>query len=110
MAGNNGRRLGVLTRALELHRSGSAGTRSTAEDAFLRLIADRLPEPLVNTPLFGEEVDFYWPDRQLVVEVDGPAHGRPTSRRDDAARTRSSARPATASSASPTRRSTQGAV
>jgi uncharacterized protein DUF559 len=84
MARNNGRRLGVLTRALELHRSGSAGTRSTAEDAFLRLIAKHLPEPLVNTPLLGEEVDFHWPYRQLVVEVDGPAHGRPTSRRDDA--------------------------
>ena len=29
------RKLGVLERAIELHRMGSAGTRSCAEDAFL---------------------------------------------------------------------------
>jgi hypothetical protein len=84
MARNNGRKLATLTRAIELHRGGSAGTRSTAEDAFLRLIEGRLPEPLVNTPLLGEEVDFHWLGKRLVVEVDGPAHGRPANRADDA--------------------------
>lgn len=37
----------------------------------------------MNTPLIGEEVDFHRPDRRLVVEVDGPGHNLPTSRRDD---------------------------
>ena len=64
---------------------GSAGTRSGAEDAFLRLVAD---EPLVNVDLLGFEVDFHWPERRLVVEVDGPAHGRPPSVADDARRDR----------------------
>ena len=36
-----------------------------------------LPEPLVNTKLNGEEADFHWPARRLVVEVDGPGHDRP---------------------------------
>ena len=38
---------------------GSAGTKSGAEDAFLRL---DLPEPLVNMHLLGREVDFHWPE------------------------------------------------
>jgi hypothetical protein len=71
----------VLRDALALHRAGSAGTRSASEDTFLRRI--ELPEPLVNTPLLGEEVDFHWPEKALVVEVDGPHHGRPTTRLDD---------------------------
>ena len=72
MARANGRRrLHVLERALELHRMGSAGTRSGAEDAFLQLVG---AEPLVNTHLLGFEVDFRWPDRRLVVEVDGGQH------------------------------------
>ncbi len=84
MERSNGRRLSVVNRAVELHLSGSVGTRSTAEDTFLRLIDGKVEEPLVNTPLLGEEPDFHWPQRRLVVEVDGPPHGRPASIRDDA--------------------------
>jgi len=32
------------------------------------------------------EVDFSWPDARLCVEVDGPAHARPRTRRQDIAR------------------------
>ncbi len=72
MARAHGRRtLAVLERAIQLHRMGSAGTRSGAEDAFLQLIT---VEPLVNMGLLGFEVDFHWPDRRLVVEVDGGHH------------------------------------
>jgi hypothetical protein len=86
MARANGRHgLGVLARALELHLDGSAGTRSALEDAFLTLVQD-LPEPLVNTACEGEEVDFRWPDRDLVVEVDGPGHRRRGQRSIDARR------------------------
>ena len=73
MARAHGRRnLGALERAIELHRMGSAGTRSGAEDAFLRIVASS--EPLVNMDLLGFEADFRWPDRRLVVEVDGGQH------------------------------------
>ena len=72
MARAHGRRkLDVLERAIELHRMGSAGTRSGAEDAFLRLVRT---EPLVNVELLGFEVDFRWPEQRLVVEVDGGQH------------------------------------
>jgi len=84
MARASGRHcLHVLDRAIALHRQGSAGTRSGAEDAFLRL---DLPEPLVNTHLLGREVDFHWPERRIAVEVDGGAHGRPWNVADDAER------------------------
>lgn len=80
----NGRRnLHVVERAIELYLSGSAGTRSFLEDAFLAQVAP-LPEPLVNTALLGFEVDFHWPAQRLVLEVDGPAHLRPASRKRDA--------------------------
>jgi hypothetical protein len=45
-----------------------------------------LPEPLVNTKLNDEEVDFRWPERTLGIEIDGPQHGRPRSQREDAAK------------------------
>jgi very-short-patch-repair endonuclease len=34
----------------------------------------------------GIEVDFHWPDRKLVIEIDGPPHLRPPSKVDDPAR------------------------
>jgi hypothetical protein len=81
MARANGRHnLHVLTRALELHAQGSAGTRSAKEDAFLDA---QDVEPLVNTKI---EVDFHWPDEGRVVEIDGHGHGRLATRVDDAQR------------------------
>ena len=77
---------GVLARAIELYLAGSAGTRSDLEDRFLELVAD-FPEPLVNMEHLGYELDFHWPDRKLVVEVDGN-HTRPNDKRNDAARDR----------------------
>jgi len=81
-----GRHKGIATlrRALALYIAGSAGTRSRYEDAFLERVE---PEPLVNMELLGYEVDFHWPDRRLVVEVDGN-HGRPRDIRVDGARDR----------------------
>lgn len=78
----NGRRnLAVLEQALELHDTGSAGVKSANERAFLRL-AGR-PEPLTNVLVLGEEVDAYWPDLRLVVEIDGTGHRRRRTRLDD---------------------------
>jgi very-short-patch-repair endonuclease len=85
-------RLHVLERALAAHAAGSAGTRSDAEDAFLAAVgAGGLPAPLVNTRVEVDpriEVDFHWPELGLCVEVDGPGHARPRTRRQDAARDR----------------------
>jgi hypothetical protein len=85
LARANGRRgVGALKRAIELHLSGSAGTRSDLEDEFLALLGRaRIAEPLVNTDVLDIEVDFHWPDRGLVVEIDGPGHARPRAQRVD---------------------------
>jgi predicted transcriptional regulator of viral defense system len=76
----SGRDLTNLHAALQAHASGSAGTRSDLEDAFL---AQTKTEPLVNTKI---EVDFYWPAENLVVEIDGPGHDRPRTKVQDAQR------------------------
>ncbi len=79
MARANGRhKLHVLERAIEHHLAGSAGFRSRGEARlYAAIMRAGLPEPLVNTHLNGEEADFHWPAHALVVEVDGPGHGRP---------------------------------
>ena len=72
----------VLRKALALHKSGSAGTRSGLEDRFLKLIRGaRLPEPIINTHHLGFELDFRWPG--LNVEIDGDHHDRARTQRDD---------------------------
>jgi very-short-patch-repair endonuclease len=52
-------------------------TRSEAEEQFLALIRRAgLPGPDVNIALHGYELDFYWRDEGLAVEIDGYAfHG-----------------------------------
>ena len=50
----------------------AAPTRSELENAFLRLVKrHKLPTPLINTHVGGAEVDAYFPDHQLIVELDG---------------------------------------
>ena len=81
---------GVVRYALALYRTGSAGTRSRTEDQFLNeWLSHALPEPMVNNPasiaIAGIEPDFVWPERRLIVEIDGDSgHGRPGAKvRDD---------------------------
>jgi hypothetical protein len=90
MARGKGRpNLRRLEKAIELNAGGSAGTKSPHEDAFVWLLQSAgIPEPLVNTKLLGEEADCHWPDRRLVVEVDGSGHDRRRTKRDDARRDR----------------------
>src|SRR5206468_9721630 len=85
---NGRRKLEVLDAALDAHAAGSAGTRSTLEDRFLALVrVAGLPVPLVNmkveTATREIEVDFHWPQLHLCVEVDGPGHHRPRTKRED---------------------------
>jgi Transcriptional regulator, AbiEi antitoxin len=51
-------------------------SRSALEDDFKPwLRKHNLPEPLYNVTLFGREVDVYYPDARLIVELDGwPFH------------------------------------
>ena len=79
----NGRHnLTVLDRAIELHVSGSAGTRSAAEDAYLAsLPEDERDVAIVNTKL---EVDVRIGDRDRRGRWAN--HERPASRREDAER------------------------
>jgi hypothetical protein len=51
-------------------------TNSWLEDAFLPFLATYgLPTPLINHPLNGVQVDAYFPDHNLIVELDGwPYH------------------------------------
>jgi hypothetical protein len=82
--------LRALQRAVDRHptRRGTAAvravldgyqpapfTRSGLERRFLDLIRDAgLPAPLVNHRVAGYEVDVYWPQWNLVVELDGRAY------------------------------------
>lgn len=85
---------GVLRLAMRLVEGGSAGARSHWEREFLRRVRDvGLPVPRVNgkvtIPGGGVarattiELDFYWPELGLVVEVDGRGHARGFTRRKD---------------------------
>jgi very-short-patch-repair endonuclease len=61
---------GALARTLNLNHDPSL-TRSKAEDRALALIrAARLPA-VTNTRVRGHEVDLFWREQRLVVEVDG---------------------------------------
>jgi very-short-patch-repair endonuclease len=83
LARANGRRgVKVLEAAIDLHLSGSAGSRSRLEQRFRRLIAGAgLPDPRHNVSVHGFEVDFAWP--RVVVEIDGPGHRRARTKADD---------------------------
>jgi very-short-patch-repair endonuclease len=55
--------------------AGEPHTRSKLERKFLRFLADNgFPEPLTNHPFDAYTADVYWPEYQLVVEVDEDAH------------------------------------
>jgi very-short-patch-repair endonuclease len=72
-------RAGVsVVRAILRHQAGPRLTRSEAERRLLALIrAANLPVPKTNARVAGFEVDFFWPEARLIVEVDGFAfHGR----------------------------------
>ncbi|HEY1712787.1 MAG TPA: type IV toxin-antitoxin system AbiEi family antitoxin domain-containing protein [Solirubrobacteraceae bacterium] len=51
---------------------GQNPTNSSFEDDFLAFIAKyHLPTPLINHPLNGTTVDAYFPEHNLIVELDG---------------------------------------
>lgn len=68
----------TLVAALEAHDGRETRiTRSELEDRFLALLdAHAIPRPQTNANIDGLEVDAYWPDAGLVVELDGYAFHR----------------------------------
>lgn len=65
-------------------------TRSEAEDRLLELIRSAsLPDPRTNVKVEGLEVDCYWPEHGVIVEVDGFAyHGSAAAFERDRSRDR----------------------
>jgi very-short-patch-repair endonuclease len=78
-------------RALAFEDRATTWTRQHSEERFLALVRRAgLPGPEVNTQFDRFELDFYWPEHRLAVEVDGAtfhAHRRALERdhRRDAA-------------------------
>jgi hypothetical protein len=75
----------ALREALAIHQPELAHTNGELEDAFLHL-CERfgLPVPLFNRWMYGFPVDAYWPDQNVVVEVDGLGnHSKPAQLRND---------------------------
>jgi very-short-patch-repair endonuclease len=68
-----------LMRVLTAYRDVQPFTRSRAERLVFEMCREHgLPTPRVNTWLGSEEVDFYWPDADVVLEFDGGAVHRTT--------------------------------
>ena len=64
-------RLLTLERAAEMTGAAGNATRSGFEDAVRAAIRARgLPEPEINVPLHGFEVDMYFREQATVVEID----------------------------------------
>lgn len=62
----------ALRRALAAHRPELAYTNGRLEEAFLHLCERHgLPIPRFNVWMYGFPVDAYWPEHNLIVEVDG---------------------------------------
>ena len=72
IARSPGRRgLKPLRAFLSDHHDHPAETKSELEKRFLRFCkANALPLPATNVVVEGHEVDCYWPDRNLVIELD----------------------------------------
>jgi len=61
---------GRLRRALAIYQPDLAFTRSRFERHFLRLVrAAGLPVPAMNLNVGGYELDAYWPDLRIAVEL-----------------------------------------
>jgi very-short-patch-repair endonuclease len=68
-----------LNRVLSAYRDVQPFTRSRAERLVLEICDEHgLSRPQVNTWIHGHEVDFYWPEADIVLEFDGEAVHRTT--------------------------------
>ena len=81
----NRRRRGVVRMKREL-AAGPSPTRSGFEDEVLEVFRSG-GEPLVNHVIDGDELDLYFPELRVAIEVDGAPHDNPTAQADDEAKT-----------------------
>jgi very-short-patch-repair endonuclease len=79
-----------LSRVLAAYRPDPSFTRSRAERRFLALCERHgLPRPATNVWIGDQEVDAYWEDVGVVVQIDGAeAHNTRVAFREDRARDR----------------------
>jgi predicted transcriptional regulator of viral defense system len=71
----NRRAAATLEAALSAYTPEPGFTRSELEKRFLALCrAAEVPLPRTNNVTNGDEIDFTWPDRRLVVETDSLRH------------------------------------
>jgi very-short-patch-repair endonuclease len=62
----------TLRAVLEWHQAGSTITESEAEEAFWAILRRAgLPDPIPQCRVLGRRRDFAWPQRRVVVEIDG---------------------------------------
>lgn len=75
----------ALRQALEIHQPELAFTNGELEEAFLYLCERYdLQVPQFNRRMYGFPVDAYWPDPNLIAEVDGVgAHSKTAQLRKD---------------------------
>ena len=86
IARSPGRATAKLRRALApLRTVEPIVTNSGLEDRFYEVVDQAgLPRPLVNQDVEGCDVDFFWPERNLVIETDGrDAHLNPVAFEED---------------------------
>jgi very-short-patch-repair endonuclease len=87
LSGRRGRHR--LARVLAAYRPDLHFTRSMAERRFVALCKRHgLPAPSINVSVKGYEVDAYWSDLAIVVEVDGEPHLTRAAFHQDRARDR----------------------
>jgi very-short-patch-repair endonuclease len=87
-AGHHGR--AALADAVSLHRPDPTVTRSGLERRFRAMLREAgLPAPAMNFVVAGYELDCYWPERQLALELDTfGTHGSRLSFEEDRKRQR----------------------
>ncbi len=75
----------ALRDAMAIHQPELAHTNGELEEAFLHLCERyTVPVPRFNVWMHGFPVDAYWPDHNLVAEVDGRRnHSKPAQKRSD---------------------------
>ncbi|HEX3617501.1 MAG TPA: DUF559 domain-containing protein [Solirubrobacteraceae bacterium] len=84
LCGKGKRGCKALREALAIHQPELAHTNGELEEAFLSL-CERfgLAVPQCNRWMYGFPVDAYWPDINLIAEVDGLQHSKPGQLRKD---------------------------
>jgi very-short-patch-repair endonuclease len=80
----------TLARAVELYQPDPSVTRSDVERDFRKLVRDAgLPEPAMNYVVAGYEIDCWWEEARLGVEIDTfGTHGSRLSFEEDRKRQR----------------------